>query len=143
LKEIQRPILSTATETISFLFPAPSAPDLTLPVEPGENISLKGYGGQPFILVLHPPDWDSTCGDQVVFYHEILTHSQNNNAQVVSLSMNGIRSHFAFPLDHKIRLIHPLFVTDSEGIIDWHNISPGNFNPGVNGILTTLEGRNA
>jgi peroxiredoxin len=32
-----------------------------------------------------------------------------------------------------------LFVLDADGIIRWSHVSPGNVNPGANGILSALE----
>jgi alkyl hydroperoxide reductase subunit AhpC len=120
------------------------------------------------ILVFHPPDWRPTHDDQVVLYPEIPTRPHGYHAQVASMPVNGIRNHFAFTPDRKIQLSalsdfglrgaaartygahchqdgtseRTHYLTDTKCIIRWSYVSPLNVNPGMDGILTPLEGLN-
>ena len=145
--------------------PGTPAPGFTLPAMEGERLSLRDFRGQPLVLVFYPADWSPVCGDQLTLYNEVLPLFEEHRAQVLAISVDGIWSHRAFAKHRNLRFplladFEPkgavaraygvydaqagtskraLFVIDSEGIIHWSHVSPGNVNPGADGILTALE----
>jgi len=147
------------------LSPGTQAPDLTLPATEGERLSLRDFRGQPVVLVFYPADWSPVCGDQLTLYNEVLPLFEEYQAQVLAISVDGIWCHRAFAGNRNLRFpllsdFEPkgavaraygvynaeagtskraLFVIDGEGIIRWSYVSPGNVNPGADGILAALE----
>src|SRR5271169_3596921 len=136
------------------------APDFTLHVTPDQTLSLKELRGRPVILAFYPADWSPVCGDQMALYNEILPEFHRFNAELLGISVDGIRCHLAFAKDRKLRfplladfepkgaaaraygVYRPqdgeceraLFVIDAEGIIRWSYVSPVGVNPGADGI---------
>jgi peroxiredoxin len=149
----------------SALGPGTPAPDFTLLDQAGEPVSLRDFRGRPVVLVFYPADWSPVCGDQLTLYNEVLSLFQDHNAQVLAISVDGKWCHRAFAEQRNLRFplladFEPkgavarlygvydaekglarraLFVLDADGIIRWSHVSPGNVNPGANGILSALE----
>ncbi len=147
------------------LAPGTQAPDFSLPSSAGDEIRLKDLRGQPVILAFYPADWSPVCGDQMVLYNEVLEMFAEYEAQLLGISVDGVWSHRAFAEANRLRfplladfepkgavsqrfgVYHPesgtskraLFVLDEEGVIVWSHISPGNVNPGADGILNALK----
>ena len=145
--------------------PGTGAPDFTLPATEGESVSLRDLRGKPVVLVFYPADWSPVCGDQLVLYNEVLPLFAEHRAKVLAASVDGIWSHRAFAADRKLRFplladFEPkgavaraygaydaaagvskraLFVIDGKGTIRWSYVSPGDVNPGADGILAALE----
>ena len=141
------------------------APDFALPNQAGESVSLRDFRGRPVVLVFYPADWSPVCGDQLTLYNEVLPLFEEHNAQVLAISVDGKWCHQAFaeqrnlsfpllsdfePKGAVARLYgvynaenglarRALFVLDAEGMIRWSHVSPGNVNPGADGILKALE----
>lgn len=141
------------------------APDFTLPNQAGEQVSLRDFLGKPIVLVFYPADWSPVCGDQLTLYNEVLPLIEEHNAQVLAISVDGTWCHRAFAEQRNLRFplladFEPkgaiarlygvydaengtarraLFVLDAEGRIRWNYVSPGNVNPGADGILSALE----
>jgi peroxiredoxin len=149
----------------SALGPGTPAPDFTLLDQEGEPVSLRDFRGRPVVLVFYPADWSPVCGDQLTLYNEVLSLFQDHNAQVLAISVDGKWCHRAFAEQRNLRFplladFEPkgavarlygvydaekglarraLFVLDADGIIRWSHVSPGNVNPGADGILSALE----
>jgi peroxiredoxin len=149
----------------SALGPGTPAPDFTLLDQTGEPVSLRDFRGRPIVLVFYPADWSPVCGDQLTLYNEVLSLFQDYNAQVLAISVDGRWCHRAFAEQRNLRFpllsdFEPkgavarlygiydtekgvaqraLFVLDADGIIRWSHVSPGNVNPGADGILNALE----
>jgi len=149
----------------SALGPGTPAPDFTLLDQAGEAVSLRDFRGRPVVLVFYPADWSPVCGDQLTLYNEVLSLFQDHNAQVLAISVDGKWCHRAFAEQRNLRFplladFEPkgavarlygvydaekglarraLFVLDADGIIRWSHVSPGNVNPGADGILSALE----
>ena len=150
---------------LSALGPGTPAPDFTLSDQAGEPVSLRDFRGRPVVLVFYPADWSPVCGDQLTLYNEVLSLFQDHNAQVLAISVDGKWCHRAFAEQRNLRFplltdFEPkgavarlygvydadkgvaqraLFVLDADGIIRWSHVSPGNVNPGADGILHALE----
>lgn len=145
--------------------PGTEAPGFTLPATDGDRVTLRGFRGQPVILVFYPADWSPVCGDQLALYNEVLPLFQEHGAQVLAISVDGIWSHRTFVETRNLRFplladFEPkgavaraygvydaeagtseraLFVIDGAGIIRWSYVSPKGVNPGADGILEALE----
>ena len=141
------------------------APDFSLRSTPDQMVSLSDFRGRPVILAFYPADWSPVCGDQMALYNEVLGEFKQFDAELVGISVDGIRCHLAFAHDRKLRFplladFEPkghvarlygvyreadgtseraLFVIDAEGVIRWSYVSPVGVNPGADGILRALE----
>ena len=142
-----------------------TAPDFTLPATPDQSLSLRDLRGRPVVLAFYPADWSPVCGDQMVFYNEILPDFREHGAELLGISTDGAWCHDAFAKDRRLRFplladFHPkgavarsygayreddgvceraLFVIDGNGMIHWSYLSPIAVNPGADGILEALE----
>lgn len=141
------------------------APEFSLPSTTGGEIRLQSLRGRPIVLAFYPADWSPVCGDQMVLYNEVLDLFAEYDAQIMGISVDGIHSHKAFAEAKKLRFpllsdFEPkgevaqrygvyqerrgtskraLFVLDEAGRVFWSHISPGDVNPGANGILDALR----
>lgn len=141
------------------------APDFSLHSSTGEEVSLRQYRGQPVILAFYPADWSPVCGDQMVLYNEVLPMFEGFEAHLLGISVDGKWSHKAFAEAKGLRFpllsdfepkgevarmygaynrdggtaARALFVIDRQGVVFWSHVSPGNVNPGADGILRALE----
>jgi peroxiredoxin len=126
---------------------------------------LSDLHGQPAVLVFYPGDWEPVSRQQLTLYQECLPEIHRFGAALVGISVDSIWSHSAFgttldlsyPLlsdfQPKGRVSHAygvysvregrsaraVFVLDAEGMVCWSHVYPTNLNPGIDGILTTLE----
>jgi peroxiredoxin len=156
---------SSETAPASALEPGTRAPDFTLHDQAGEPVSLDDFRGKPVVLVFYPASWSPVCGDQLTLYNEVLPLLEAHDAQLLAISVDGkwcLRAfaearNLRFPLlsDFQPRgavarrygaydaetgvTRRALFVLDGEGTIRWSHVSPGNVNPGADGILHALE----
>lgn len=141
------------------------APHFSLPVGPGERLSLAELRGRNVVLVFYPADWSPVCGDQLALYNELRSEFDRLEATVLGVSVDGAWCHAAY---REARGFHipllsdfepkgavsrrygvyraqdgtserALFVIDGEGDIRWSFVSPIDENPGANGILEALE----
>ncbi len=149
----------------SELAPGMPAPDFSLVSSAGDEIRLRELRGRPVILAFYPADWSPVCGDQMTLYNEVLEMFADYGAQLLGISVDGRWSHKAFAEAKKLRFpllsdFEPkgkvarlygvynilngtskraLFVLDEHGTIFWRHVSPGNVNPGADGILDALQ----
>jgi peroxiredoxin len=154
-----------AAKQASALGAGTAAPAFTLPDQAGKPVSLRDFRGRPVVLVFYPADWSPVCGDQLSLYNEVLPLFEEHNAQVLAISVDGKWCHRAFAEQNTLRFpllsdFEPkgavarlygaydaqkglarraLFVLDADGIIRWSHVSPGDVNPGADGILNALE----
>ena len=150
---------------MAILSPGTQAPDFSLPVAPGENVSLSSFRGKAVVLVFYPADWSPVCGDQLALYNEVMPEFEKLGAQLIGISVDGIFCHAAYAKNRKLRFpllsdFEPkgeiarkygvyraadgycdraLLVIDADGIIRWSYLSPIDENPGADGILSALE----
>ena len=147
------------------LKPGVQAPDFCLSTTPDQKVSLSEFRGQPVVLVFYPADWSPVCSDQLGLYNELKAEFSAFDAQIMSISVDGVWSHLAFSKNRKLHFplladFEPkgevarqygvyrekdgeaeraLFVIDSDGVIRWSHVSPVGINPGADGILKALE----
>lgn len=142
------------------------APAIALPAGRGWTWVLRDFRGQPVVLVFYPADWEPVSADQLRRYNDVLPEIRNFGAELVAVSIDSVWCHRAFRQDvglqfHLLSDFHPrgavaraygvyrprlgtseraLFVIDGAGSIRWHYLASPEVNPGVDGILTALEG---
>ena len=153
-------------EQLAPLPPGTPAPDFTLPRASFVRVSLADCHGRRVILVFYPGDWEPVSREQLRLYQDYLPVLARLRADLFGLSTDHLWSHAAFARDAGVRFplladCHPsgavaraygvyqereersgraLFVIDERGIIRWSRAYPLRVNPGVHGILSTLEG---
>ena len=142
------------------------APEIVLPAGHARTWSLQDFSGRPVVLVFCAADWEPVSTDQLRRYNDVLPEIRALGAELVGVSVDSVWCHraFAHDLGLEFRLLsdfHPrggaaraygvyrprhgtsgraLFVVDAAGAIRWHYLAPPEVNPGVDGILTALEG---
>ncbi len=142
------------------------APAIVLPAGHARTWALRDFRGQPVVLVFYPADWEPVSTDQLRRCNDVLPEVRSLGAELVGVSVDGVWCHQMFMHDLRLefRLLsdfHPrggaacaygayrprqetsgraLFVVDAAGVIRWHYLAPPEVNPGVDGILTALEG---
>src|SRR6202050_5582316 len=147
------------------LKPGTMAPQFTLPVTADQKLSLRELAGRPVVLAFYPADFSPVCGDQMALYNEVLPEFEKFNAEMVGISVDGVRCQAAFAANRHLHFPlladyepkgqvarqygayreqdgyceRALFVLDAQGKIAWSFLSPVSINPGADGILTALE----
>lgn len=142
------------------------APDFTLPQTLSGRIALHSLHGQPVVLVFYPLDWDPLSRDQLVLYQKFAAEFARLGARLLGISVDSVCCHAAFagearlhfplladfqPRGRVARLYgvyreslgmsaRALFVLDRQGRIRFSHAYPDFLNPGVDDLLTTLEG---
>jgi len=141
------------------------APDFTLQTTPDSELSLSELRGRPVVLVFYPSDFSPVCADQLSLYNELLGEFHTYGAQFVGISVDSAWCHSAFSRDLQLHFplladFEPkgtvacrygvydaatgicqraLFVVDRNGIVRWRHVAPIGINPGVDGILASLD----
>jgi peroxiredoxin len=141
------------------------APAFVLETRPGQTVALADLRGRPVILAFYPGDWELVSTDQLRQYQEGLADFRALGAALLAISVDSPWSHVAFasecgldyPLladfepkgavasrygtyNHRLGCCErALFIVDGSGVIRWSYVGSPGVNPGVDGILTTLE----
>ena len=141
------------------------APNFTLQHALQTHLSLSSLRGNPVILVFYPSDWEPVSREQLTLYQEYAGEFARYGASLIGISVDQTWSHAAFSADAQLdfplladfqprgavarmygvyRLregvsARALFVLDRAGIIRFSQVYPDQLDPGVDGILTTLE----
>ena len=142
------------------------APSFALRCSQYRDASLTDYRGRPLVVVFYVADWHPVCSAQLARYRDIRPELTRLGADIVAISSDTVWSHAAFahahqlsfPLlaDHRPRgkiaraygvfdtrrqaAERALFVIDPFGTIAWSAVFPDAVDPGLDGILTALEG---
>jgi peroxiredoxin len=82
------------------------APAFELATAPDRKVVLSDFRGQPVVLVFHPADGSPVCIDQLALYNELLPVFEEQRAQVLGISVDGVWCHRAFAKDRN--LLFPL-----------------------------------
>ncbi|SCG45022.1 redoxin domain-containing protein [Micromonospora humi] len=141
------------------------APGFTLPAAPdGREVGPGQFRGRPVVLAFYPADWTPVCSDQMALYQAALPELERYGAELLGISVDSVDSHRAFARSRGIRFplladFEPkgevsrrygayaprgqsdraLVVLDPDGRVAWSHLSPPEVNPGVDGILDTLD----
>jgi peroxiredoxin len=150
------------------LMPLPAgtvAPDFTLQHTFHTHLSLASLCDNPVILVFYPSDWEPVSREQLTLYQEYAGEFARYGASLIGISVDQTWSHAAFAADARLGFplladfqprgavarmygvyrpregvsARALFVLDRRGIIRFGQVYPDQLDPGVDGILTTLE----
>ena len=142
------------------------APGFKLRCGQYRDVRLEDYRGRPLAVVFYVADWHPVCSAQLARYRDLHPDLTRLGTDIVAISSDTVWSHAAFahahqlsfPLlaDHRPRgkiaraygvfdirrqaAERALFVIDAFGTITWRAVFPDAVDPGVDGILTALEG---
>ena len=72
------------------------APDISLPCQNGETVSLSQFQGKKLVLYFYPKDNTSGCTKQAQLFTELYDEFAAKNAVVVGVSCNSVASHKKF-----------------------------------------------
>jgi peroxiredoxin len=147
------------------LAPARRAPVFALRCSQYRDASLEDYRGSTVVVAFYVADWHPVCSAQLARYSELTTELQQLGAELVAISVDSVWSHMAFANARQLQFPLPddrprgttaraygvydarrqvakraLFVIDPLGKIVWSAVFPDAVDPGVDGILTALEG---
>ena len=147
------------------LRPGTHAPEFTLPRSSYASVSVGDFHGRSVILVFYPADWEPVSQQQLALYQDHLAEFSERGAVLLAVSTDHIWSHGAFARATGIRYplladaqpkgavcraygvyderteasARALVVLDAAGLVRWSQVYPAAINPGVGGIITTLE----
>ena len=158
----------TSSEIATPLPVGTPAPDFELSSSTDQTVSLAELRGRPVVLAFYPADWSPVCSDQMALYQAVLPEFERFDAELFSISVDGVWCHVAFAQNRNLsfplladfepkgdvaRAYHvyrahdgtserALYVIDADGIVRWSYVSPVDVNPGADGILHALESLN-
>jgi thioredoxin-dependent peroxiredoxin len=72
------------------------APEFTLPISSGENISLKDFRGKKVVLYFYPKDDTSGCTKEACSFRDNIKVIQRKGAVVIGASADSVESHRKF-----------------------------------------------
>ena len=142
------------------------APDFGLHDTPHARLALEDFGGAAVVLLFYVADWHPVATDQLTQFAELMPELERLGASVVGVSVDGTWSHAAFARATAVpfplladddppgavaraygvfvresgRSRRGLFVIDPNGVVRWSATFPDEVNPGVDGVLSSLEG---
>jgi peroxiredoxin len=155
-----------ASPKVAQLVPGARAPDFMLHHTPSQTLSLRRFTGQPVILVFYPMAFEPVTEEQLTLYQKYLPDFERFRAQIVGVAAEHVWCNQAFAraagIDFPLLSDSPprgrvcrqygvyrepeelsaraLFVVDRDGIVRFAEAYPDLVNPGVDGLLTALEG---
>lgn len=91
-----------------------SAPDFTLPVAEGEEITLSSLHGAPVVLFFYPRDDTSGCTKESIAFSGLMDEFAAAGAKVFGLSKDSLASHAKFATKHDLTV--PL-LSDENGTV--------------------------
>jgi peroxiredoxin len=146
------------------LSPGTPAPDFSLPVALGDQVTLSALSG-PVVLIFYPNDWSPVCGDELSMFERSNALFEARGAQLLGIAVDSFWSHIAFRESRKLSFplladFNPkgevarsygvyrdgdgiteraLFVLDKDHTITWSYVSQLQVSPGVEGALSAVE----
>ncbi|MDO4355310.1 MAG: peroxiredoxin [Clostridia bacterium] len=98
------------------------APDIALPCQTGETVSLSQFAGKKVVLYFYPKDNTSGCTKQAQGFTALLDEFAAKNAVVIGVSCNSVASHRKFV--EKYDLKHILLADEDKQMVQaydvWH-----------------------
>jgi peroxiredoxin Q/BCP len=88
------------------------APDVTLPRDGGETVSLPDFVGRNVVLYFYPKDDTSGCTLEGVEFTARLTEFEAANTVVIGVSKDSVKSHDKFRDKHGLGVV---LLSDAEG----------------------------
>jgi peroxiredoxin len=152
-----------------YLIPLPVgavAPDFTLQRSPNLTLSLHDLAGHPVILAFYPAAWEAVSREQLALYQDFLPQFDRLDAWLLGIAADYVWCHESFAREARITFpllsdmpprgavsksygvyrepeeltARGLFVIDCRGIVRFGEVYPDLLNPGVDDLLTVLEG---
>ena len=80
------------------------APDFKLPNKEGQELSLDSFQGKWIILYFYPKDNTSGCTKEAVEFSEMLEELKAQNAVVIGVSPDSVKSHQKFADKHDLKV---------------------------------------
>ena len=78
------------------------APDFTLPVEDGANLSLSALNGSPVVVYFYPKDDTSGCTTEAIDFTERLPKFNEFEARIIGISPDSVEKHIKFITKYKL-----------------------------------------
>src|SRR5205823_12682923 len=100
-----------ASEQNGLLANGMTAPGFELKSTPDQSLRLSDFRGRPVVLAFYPADWSPVCGDQMALYNEMREEFDEQGAQLLGISVDGVWCHAAF---RKARHLHFPLLADFE-----------------------------
>lgn len=79
------------------------APEISLPCQTGETVSLSQFAGKKIVLYFYPKDNTSGCTRQAQGFTELYDEFAAKNAVVIGVSCNSVASHKKFVEKHGLK----------------------------------------
>ena len=141
------------------------APEFALRDTRDSRVALKDFRGRAVLLAFYVADWHPVANSELGLYQQLHPDLERLGASVLGISVDGTWSHAAFARESGIdfplladdeppgatarayrvyrpdvgRSQHAQFVIDPAGLVRWSATFPDALNPGVDGVLRTLE----
>lgn len=141
------------------------APNFNLSASSNQKFSLFDFRGVPVVLIFYPADWNTSCGDQLALYSEIIPKFKEHRARLFGISVDNVWSHLAFSKNNNLHFPlladfepkgsvaksygaydsvtgtcqHALFIINPQGRIHWSYLSPPGDITGTDALLEALN----
>ena len=80
------------------------APDLTLPIAPGETVRLRDLKGRKVVLYFYPKDDTEGCTAEAIAFNAQRAEFDKAGAQIIGISPDSLPSHEKFKRKHALTL---------------------------------------
>ena len=81
------------------------APDFELPSDSGQTIKLSDFRGKRLVLYFYPKDDTPGCTTQACGFRDAYPQIEEQNAVVLGISPDGVKSHQKFKTKHNLPFI--------------------------------------
>ena len=96
------------------------APDFSLPDQDGKERRLSDFRGKKVVLYFYPKDNTSGCTTEAVGFRDIAEKFTDNNAVVIGVSKDSVRSHRNFADKYSLPFI--LLADEERKAIDLYGV---------------------
>ena len=96
------------------------APDFSLPDQDGKERRLSDFRGKKVVLYFYPKDNTSGCTTEAVGFRDIAEKFTDNNAVVIGVSKDSVRSHRNFADKYSLPFI--LLADEERKVIDLYGV---------------------
>ena len=96
------------------------APDFSLPDQDGKERRLSDFRGKKVVLYFYPKDNTSGCTTEAVGFRDIAEKFADNNAVVIGVSKDSVRSHRNFADKYSLPFI--LLADEERKVIDLYGV---------------------
>lgn len=97
-----------------------TAPDFSLPDQHGAERRLSDFRGKKVVLYFYPKDNTSGCTTEAVGFRDIADKFADNNAMVIGVSKDSVKSHYNFAEKYGLPFI--LLADEERKVIDLYGV---------------------